>query len=165
MESRAHVDAAAVERLVVSITALGSIVIPDGNTGLAEFHKTLQAINDRRQVLTRTHARILVQSKTWQAETAGRKAELEIRIADLYENDPEVRSAPSRDARMSRARAKSLSGFRAVVSARKEQAVWSALLEICDRVADDLKMAKESVSRLIHLAEMQALNAGFVTRR
>lgn len=165
MESRAHCDPAAVERLVGTITALGSILIPNGDKGLDAFQCVLQAINDRRQVLTRTHARILVQAKTWAAEASGRKAELEIRIADLIENDSEVRSAPTKDARLSRARAKSLDAYRSVVAAKKEQAVWSALLEICDRVADDLKLAKESVSRLIHLAEMQALNAGMLQRR
>lgn len=156
MQASAHTNPEQIEALITSLTALGSVPIPSGTAeGFRPLGAALETINHRRQMLTRTHARILVLAKTWAAEAIGRKAEHEIKVADLYENDPEVRAAPNRDGRMARARARAVEEHRSVVLARKEQATWAALLQVCETVQDNLKIAKESVSRLLNIAEME----------
>lgn len=155
---------AAIEHLIETIVALGDLKLPSGSE-LRPLGSALETVNERRQVLTRVQARILVQSKTWAAEVSGRDAEYRIKVADLYENDERVKAAPSKDARMARARAFSVNEVRRITEAKKAHAAWTALLQVCENVQSNLKIAKESISRFLDIAAMElqatAMNPGF----
>lgn len=148
---------AALDKLVMAIVKLGALDIPREVTvaGMSEYGSILSRIVDRRQQLASVEARILIQHTSWQAEFKGREADYKIKVDDLVENDPHVRSSPNKEGRMARARSAAIDERRSMEEARKESAIWGSLLTVCARTREDLKNAKESVARICHIIEME----------
>ena len=157
-----HENVEGMNRLIEAIVGLGEVSVPsDIMGGLHLLGQALERVINNRQALSRIHARVLVNAKTWASEVRGREAEYKIKLDDLVNNDPHVKGGPNNEARMARARSLCIFDYRKVVEAQKEKGVWDALLEICDQTRENLKIAKESVSRLCSIAEMQVTDAGF----
>ena len=148
-------------KLIDAIIALGEVNVPrDIRGGLHLLGHALSRVVQGRQTLARIESRVMVHTGMWSAEVTALEAEYKIKLDDLMVNDAHVRGAPNAEARAARARQMCVEERRQVSLAKKERAVWEALSKVCSQVRENLKTAKESVSRLCDIAEMEVNTAG-----
>lgn len=166
LKLRFSVDQPMLDRLVKSLVALGVVEIPnDTRDGLGKLSEALAKVQTRRSELAETEARLVVHARRWAAEVKARKAEFDIKIDDMLLNDPEVRSAPNKEARMARARARAVQERISLEDARKEHAVLTSLCDVVKAARENLKNAKESISQIRSIAEMEMMSTGITGLR
>lgn len=166
MELKFSCNQPAIDKLVRALVALGDVEVPrDAREGLNLLSVALGKIQRRRSELAETESRLTVHCRLWQAEVSSRDAAYRIKLDDMLLNDPEVRVAPNKEARMARARARAIHERQRLDEARKEHAALVALLEVAKVARDNLKNAKESISAVTRIAEMELINSGMPTRR
>lgn len=147
----------ALDALITRIVKISEIAIPrDASAvGLSSLRECLVAANEKRQELTRIHSRILVRTKMLDARVRELDATWKIKVDDALVNDSEVKAASNADARLARARARFVADRREIGNERERLAMWKAIEEVCISCSENLKIAKESISRMIAIYELE----------
>ena len=83
------------------------------------------------------------------------EADYKVKVDDLTVNDPEVKSAPNADARKARARFKAVVERKVYSKLKESFTIWGSVLTIIEAAQDDLKVAKEAISKMVSVFELE----------
>lgn len=147
--------------VVAEIARLGEVKIPDQDAeSLIEYNDTFQAIIDKRSLLSRMQSKLVVAVKSLKARVSGATAEIKIQLDELLVADPEVKSRPSKESRLTLARYKLAARFADLNDLKTRLAEFEGLLSVCEMSDRNLTVAKESLGRIVHVTEMNLVTQG-----
>lgn len=159
MGSDAEILVTHTDRTVQAISALGVVPIPGPGPTYDELRRALVTISGRRDRLATLMARITMRAREAKNRLVNAEAALRIRVDELLVNDAEVRSARAVE-QLSRARIKAAVEGREVLAAELDRQLWDGMVDVCSMAEKNLQIAKEQVSKLVQIAELEAAGHG-----
>ena len=147
---------------VNKIVALGNVGIPSDPSidGIQDINRCLSKIISNRQALAEYSSLVLVREGNLAVEEESLSTEYKIHLDELQLSDDKVKSGRNKEIRAARAKTdpRSAELRNKIIEVKKQRSVYKSLQKVIDMTEANLKIAKESIGRMIAIIEVEFQN-------